>query len=119
MYEHLGTWTRDGFRVDLWDGGKTDSYGKTVLRYALAIIPEDLETRPIIFDGEDFAVSPLTAIDSDEAVAALLSFFSAYGESIRYGGDDADVPAFTPRQREALANESDSLSMWALDLEGE
>ncbi len=123
MYEHLGTWTRDegstGFRLDLWDTGRTGEYGKATLRYALAVIAEPVDSRPILLEGEDFHPSPLQAIDSDETAGGLLGFFAAYGEAIRYSGEDADVPAFTRRQREALAEHGEALSLWSLELEGE
>lgn len=120
--DHLNTWTRDEgettYRLDLWDTGRTDSYGKSELRYTLAIIAPPVDSRPVLFDGEDFHPSPLVSVDSDECAAALLSFFSAYGESIRYSGDDADVPAdLTARQREALATHGEALGLWSSDLE--
>ncbi len=121
MNEHLGTWTsypsETSYRLDLWDTGRTDSYGKSELRYALAIIAPPVDSRPVLFDGEDFHPSPLHAIDSDGAAGGLISFFSAYGESIRYSGDDADVPTFTVRQRDALAAHYEDLSLWAMELE--
>lgn len=120
MYDHLGTWTAHygdcGFRLDLWDTGKTDSYGKATLHYALAIMPDATE-RVVILEGSDFHPSPLQAIDSAETAGGLLSFFSAYGESIRYSGDDADVPEFTPRQRVALETYYQELGDWSYMLE--
>jgi hypothetical protein len=122
-YQHLGRWTHQegnaDYRLDLWDTGRTDPYGKATLRYALVLITPPVDSRIVIFEGEDFHPSPLHAIDSDEVAGALLSFFAAYGESINYSGDDADVPAFTPRQREALAAHCEVLTMWSYSLEGE
>lgn len=121
MNDHLGTWTsypsETSYRLDLWDTGRTYSYGKSELRYTLAIIAPPVDSRPVLFDGEDFHPSPLLAIDSDETAGDLLGFFASYGESIRYSGADADVPEFTSRQREALAAHYKDLSVWAMELE--
>lgn len=74
-YTHVKTFSRDNFRLDLWDTGRVDGFGKTILRYALFD-----ETQPfgrgIVFEGEDFACSCLHAVDSDATVAALLGFLS-------------------------------------------
>jgi hypothetical protein len=124
MYEHLGMWTRDlgasPARLDLWDTGRTDSYGKSELRYALWIGSPESDRRGVLIEGEDFHPSPLTAIDSDESAGALLGFFTYYGEAIQYSGDDADVPEdLTAAQREAITAHHDELSLWAFELEGE
>lgn len=75
MYEHIRTFTQDSFRLDLWDTSRSDSDGKSILRYALYD-----DTQPfgkgIVFEGEDFHCSPLHAIDSDATVASILSFLS-------------------------------------------
>jgi hypothetical protein len=122
MYEHLGTWKRnpatdESMRLDLWDTGRIRD-GKSELRYALWISPPADQFRGTIIEGEDFCPSPFDAIDSDATAAALLSFFAAYGESIRYSGDEADVPeGLTGPQREALAAHHDELAMWENELD--
>lgn len=117
---HLATWTsyqaNVAFRVDLWDTGRTDHRGASVLRYSLGIIPQDLDKRPIILDGEDYSPSPLISIDSDESAAGLIGFFAAYAE-MDPASDDA--PTFTARQWEALKRYSDELSMWAHELDND
>jgi hypothetical protein len=127
MYDHLRAWTTEldrdtSARLDLWDTGRTRN-GKSELRYALAIIPHSDTCSPVvIFDGEEFWPSPLHAIDSDETAAALLSFFVADGESIRYAPDSdyADERArdYTERQRETLESNHELLSVWQNELEG-
>jgi hypothetical protein len=48
----------------------------------------------IIFEGEDFAGSPMDADDSDETVAALLTFLT-----LRRGDTDAEYfESYTPEQ---------------------
>lgn len=118
MSDRLGTWagqlTGAHAELELHDTNRTDSYGKSVLRYVLTITP-----KAIVFEGDDFCCAPSVAIDSDEAAGACLSFFAHYGESIRYSGDDADVPTFTREQREALVAYGEEISMWSMELEGE
>ena len=123
MYAHLGTWTngldRDhSARLDLWDTGRVDSYGKSELRFALAFIPEpptDCSRRVVIWEGEDSHPSPLHAIDSDETAAALLSFAAYYGET----SDLEAIEGIDAQALDALREHSDELTMWSYDLEGE
>lgn len=79
--EHLRTWTADGFRLDIWDTGRSNHQGKTYLHYVLY----DDEWNPqrdrsipgkVIFESADFACSPCHAIDSDRCLSALLAFLS-------------------------------------------
>lgn len=88
-----------GGRYDLrtWDSGRTDSMGKTMLRY------EFRDHRGyILFSGSDFGCSPMKAIDSDEAVGALLGFLT-----LRPGDTDRDYfESYTPEQWD-FANSSD------------
>lgn len=115
----LGQWLEVGlasFRVTLWDTGDSDSYGKCRLRYEFVIFGNGFGEEPVTFTGDDFFPSPFQEINSDEAAGALLSFFAAYGETIAYGGDD--VPEdLTPRQREALGNHHDAISVWSHELD--
>lgn len=54
----------------LFDTGRTDPLGKSVLAYRFYDGPF------LVFQGHDFASSPLHAIDAPETVAALLGFLS-------------------------------------------
>jgi hypothetical protein len=102
-YEHLRQWEADGFRLDLWDTGRCDRMGKSILRYALFD-----ETQPlgkgIVFEGEDFHCSPCHAIDSDETVEAVLDFLS-----LEQGDTDREYfAAYSPVQlawRDRRAND--------------
>lgn len=59
-----------GAELTLWDTNKTDRMGKCVLGYSLEYCGE------FLFRGEDFSCSPMVAIDSDEAVLAILGFLT-------------------------------------------
>jgi hypothetical protein len=116
-YDHLRTWREDGFRLDLWDTGRTDSIGKTLLRYALfdeewqRIDPP--ERRGLIFEGEDFAVGMSTPIDSDAAVGSLLGFLS-----LRPGDVESEYfEGYTASQIEWRDARAEELSFAALRLE--
>jgi len=78
--EPITVWQADGFQLRTYDAG-TDDDGREVLRYVL----HDLRWRDEagqfgrkLFKGGDFKPSPLLAIDSDEAIGALLGFLSLY-----------------------------------------
>jgi hypothetical protein len=73
--EHVKTFSQDGFRLDLWDTGHTDEYGKSILHYAL-FDEQQPNGKGIVFEGTGYRPSPLHAIDSDESVAGILSFLS-------------------------------------------
>jgi hypothetical protein len=73
-----------------WDTGRHDSRGQPYIRYAFSRNRRDL------FTGDDFAGSPLEAIDSDGCVAALLGFLT-----LRPGNTDRDYFVnYTPEQME-------------------
>ena len=124
--EHIRTWTsEDGaFRLDLWDVNRRDELGKWVLRYALYDDQwnerdghhdrKEPDTRgTIVFEGEDFACSPMNAVDSDATVAALLGFLS-----LQDGDTDSDYfDSYTDRQRAWRDARAEDLSMFVLELE--
>ena len=67
----LRTVALDGnFRLTTWDALKRDRMGKYVIGYRLE------SEHGTIFEGEDMAVGARTAIDSDEALRAVLSFLT-------------------------------------------
>jgi len=120
MYEHLNTWTPNGFpsaceaRLDLWETGRTRD-GKHELRYALWLMAEG---RSATIEGEDFWPSPLHALDSDESAAGLLGFLAYDAEALRFGTDDElIIQRYSERQRELLERLGDELSMWSSELE--
>ena len=68
-----------GFQLTLWDTHRTDWRGQTVIGYSFE------HGGRVVFQGEDFAGSPMHADDSDETMACLLSFLS-----LRPGDTDAE-----------------------------
>jgi hypothetical protein len=115
-YGYLGTWEEDGFRLRLWDTGhrldaSSVGRGKPVLRYEL--VDSEFDEQPV-FQGDDFAVSPLHVVDSDEALGGLLSFLSLQpGDT-----DDEYFDRYDARQRRWLeTGRAESLGIIAFDLE--
>jgi hypothetical protein len=76
------------FSLTTYETGKQDSLGKEILHYIFK------EGREVIFEGEDFACSPLSPIDSRDTHRALMGFLTA-----RPWDTDASYFAdYTPRQ---------------------
>jgi len=91
-----------------WTTGKRYATGQEMIGYAFYHVSED----DPIFVGEDCGVSPMHAIDSDDALRGLLGFLT-----LRRGDTDPDYFAnYTPRQI-AFAESSDCefLTMWAME----
>lgn len=88
--ELIKTWRKSGFTLRLWDTYRTDRLGKCILRY------EFKDGRKVIFEGSNFACSPLNAIDSLECVYSLLGFLS-----LKHGDTDSEYfDSYTPEQLE-------------------
>ena len=93
------------FTLNTWDTGRIDHLGKSIIRYQFQ------HGDKLLFEGSDFACSPMNAVDSDECVRALLSFLT-----LRPGDTDAEY--FTDYTQEQLdfANEhGETLQMYTLD----
>jgi len=113
MDEQLKTWEADGFRLTTWDTGRTDYLGKTLLRYELRDDALRMFGRRygviwgVVFTGEDFACSPCHAIDSPEAMAAILGFLS-----LKPGDTDEDYfDHYTEKQRAWMEARAEELSL--------
>jgi hypothetical protein len=105
--EPIRVWSEDEFTLRLWDTGRTDSYGKTVLRYQFALGDET------IFEGDDFCPGLGMVIDSDEVVGGLLGFLS-----LRPGDTDSEYFAgYSDRQRWFADTHGEYLSLLAMELE--
>jgi len=93
----------DGYRLRTWDANRSDPLGKSVVGYEL--------TRPdgrVLFRAEDFACSPLRAIDSDECVRAILTFLT-----LRPGDTDASYfEGYTAEQMDFARSDAERLSLW-------
>jgi hypothetical protein len=99
------------FTLDLWDTGRTESAYWTqrrVLGYRLS------GADGIIFEGEDFRPSPLSAPeDVEECLRTILLFLT-----LRPGDTDAEYFAdYTPRQMAFVETYAEELSLYAHDCE--
>jgi len=87
-----------------WDSGRVDGRGQTRIRYEL-VDPHG----HLLFEGDDFAGSPMHADDADETVRALLGFLT-----LRPGDTDAEYFAsYTPEQLAFAEGEAEELSLYA------
>lgn len=106
---YLRTWRNKelGFRLDLFDTGRTGPLGHTYLAYRFT--EEDDE---VIFQGDDYGVPAGTAIDSLEAVEGLLGFLS-----LRPGDTDLDYfDGYNQRQWRFVEEHAEDLQMLVNDI---
>lgn len=91
------------FTLTLFDTGRSDAMGKHILGYRLT--QTEKGKRTTLFDGADFACSPLHCIDSDETIASLMCFLT-----LRERDTDAEYFAdYTPEQLAYSENHAESL----------
>ena len=103
----IRTWSEGDYHLDLFDTGRTDWRGQTVLAYELRLRDR------VIFSGDDFAGSPLHADDSDATVGALLGFLS-----LRPGDTDREYfDGYTADQLEFAEEHGEELGIFAYELE--
>ena len=95
------------FVLTMWDTYHTDRRGCTIIGYRLNMLTSDNpRERVTLFEGEDFAGSPMHADDSDECVRSLMVFLT-----LRPGDTDADYFASeTEIQREYRERHAEMLS---------
>lgn len=108
-------WEQDGFKLRLQETGRRDKSGKVRLAYRFEDTRyEDAEHDNIVFEGDDYFLSPMHQPGSDAAVAAILSFM-ALGE----GDTDSDFfDSYTPAQLEwRNSNRREELSMIVTEME--
>lgn len=97
------------FILTLWDINRRDHLGKNMLKYRLNM------GRKTLFQGEDFACSPMDAIDSDACVNSIMGFLT-----LRPGDTDQDYfYNYTLEQREFCEQHAENLSYAVLDRLGE
>lgn len=98
------------FTLTLWDTYKTDNLGKSILRYRLVS-----NQHGVIFEGEDFACSPMHAIDSDDCVKSLLGFLTLKpGDT-----DDEYFENYTQKQLDFCAHHAEALECEVMHRFGE
>jgi hypothetical protein len=97
------------FTLSMWDTERYDSHGKTILAYEFTMNGE------VVFEGEDFACSPLHAVDSDAALAGLMGFLT-----LRPGDTDPDYFAgYSPEQLAFAREHAEALQMECLGIFGD
>jgi len=88
------------FHLAVWDTGRTDSRGQSYLGYQLTT------HGTTIFQGEDFAGSPLHADDSDETISSLMSFLT-----LRPGDTDSEhFEGYSTAQLDFASEHAEALS---------
>jgi hypothetical protein len=97
------------FTLKTWDTDRSDHMGKSIVAYVLQG-PDG-----VIFEGCDFACSPLHATDSDDCISALLGFLT-----LRRGDVESDYfEAYTETQKAFRDTYAEDLAMVVYDRWGE
>lgn len=90
-----------GHSLTIRDSGRVDRLGKTILQCRLK------HGRQVIFEGANFACSPIHAIDSDEAIKSLLGFLT-----LQSGDTDEEYfESYSPKQIAWRDEHAESLAM--------
>lgn len=98
-----------GYSLTLYDIYSRDDMGKDMLRYVFK------HGRKVIFDGADFACSPLHAIDSDSCIKSVMGFLT-----LRVGDTDAEYfDGYNDVQKAFRDNEAEDVAMMVYDRFGE
>lgn len=107
--ERIKYWHAGEFSLTLWDTGRRDHRGQSRLKYRLR------DGGRIIFEGEDFAGSPMHADDSMSTVRAILAFLS-----LRLGDTDKEYfDKHTPEQLEWRdSGRAEELAMYTMEPRG-
>lgn len=94
----------EGHRLQMWYAGQ--SGGRDHIHYKFSD-PKGT----VLFEGSDYSPSPMTAIDSDEAVRGLLGFLTLKpGDT-----DDEYFEKYTDEQKSFADSSAEGLSMWGMD----
>lgn len=105
--EPIRTWRNGRFQLDLFDTGRCDWRGQTRLAYTFK------DGGKVIFEGQDFAGSPLHADDSSATIAALLSFLA-----FRPGDTDREYfERYTQEQLDWARANGEELSFLTYEME--
>lgn len=103
------------FDLRMWDTGKTDERGGSILGYTLSIRAHKGAKAILLFTGTDYHPSPCVAIDSDESVAGLMTFLT-----LRPGDTDSEhFEGYTPGQLAYCENHAETLSCEVMARYGE
>lgn len=97
------------YTLRVYDTHRNDTRGCSILSYALH--RGFAADAVLLFEGDDFAGSPMHADDSDATMGALLGFLT-----LRPGDTDAEYfAAYTPRQLDFAATEAEALALAVYD----
>lgn len=100
---HLGD---TEYRLMTWDTGGRSSTGQYKIGYAFWH-----PSGCLLFSGEDYGVSPMHSLDSDESLRGLVGFLTLQpGDT-----DDEYFEVYTPEQLEWAENEAESLQEWGME----
>lgn len=92
------------FRLTTWATNRYDNRGQQYIGYRLTA--HDHEERVVIFEGEDFAGSPMNGDDSDATVAGIMGFLT-----LRPGDTDQEYfDGYTPVQVAYCDHHAESLA---------
>ena len=108
--EHLRTVKLESSEGDYtlatWDTYRRARFGQSTLRYEF--------TDPkgsVVFEGEDFSISPYVSVDSDEALKALLGFLTLKpGDT-----DDSYFEKYSAEQMDFAESMAEELSLYCLE----
>lgn len=93
------------FWLHMWDTGRIDSRGSTVIGYTLKRQARKGAKLTTLFEGEDFSSSPCNAVDSDKTVVGLMGFLT-----LKPGDTDPDYfKDYTPEQLAFCSSDAESL----------
>ena len=99
--------------LNLYDAGSRDWRGQTQLGYRLD--RKMGKVREVLFEGADFAGSPMHGDDSNETVRSLMTFLT-----LQPGDTDAEYfDSYTPEQLEWAESEAEALAMEVMNRFGE
>jgi hypothetical protein len=94
------------FTLNTFDSGRTDDLGKSILEYQFQG-PDG----KVLFEGDNFACSPMNAIDSDDCVRDILAFLT-----LKPGDTDSEYfQNYTQAQLDFVNEHAETLSMYAID----
>ena len=103
------------FTLQTWDTHKRDggAFGRCYLRYEFKEFYNGQQR--LLFEGEDFSPSPMTAIDSDDALRCLLGFLT-----LRPGDTDEEYfENYTKDQMDFAETDAEELQMWSIEPDDE
>ena len=102
------------FRLDMYDTGRYDNRGCTYIRYTFSFRSAKGAPAVTLFEGSDFAGSPLHADDSDETVRSLMTFLT-----IRPSADRTYCANYTETQLAFCSEHAETLSCEVMARYGE